>query len=133
MTDNNQDQRSTALLAAIETVQTPLVAIARLQLADEFYTREERVKLYAAYRKLLGADAEAFNKLSETTPGDDLSWDGRVEKYGEAAAKEQLAPNMAALEARNVTSQCVTEFRKEHRLLMHLLESKALLEKGKYE
>jgi len=133
MIDKNQDRQTKALLALIEMIQTPLTAFARLQLADEFYTKEERAKLYAAYQTLLDADAAALNRLRETTPRDDLSWDAQVEKYGETAAKDRLAPQMAALDARGATSQGVTEFQGKHRLLMRLLESKALLEIGKYE
>ena len=133
MIDESQDQQIRKLLAAIETIRTPLTALTRLHLANEFYTKEERAKLYAAYQKLLDADAAAFSRLSETTPRDKLSWDARVEKHGEAAAKAQLAPKTAALAEREATGQRLTEFRREHQLLIRLLESKAVLEKGEYD
>lgn len=121
------------ILDAIGNLHTPLAAIALLMMADEFYTKDKRVALYAEYQILLDADAAAYQHLQEVGPKDNLSWAQRIEQFGEAVANEQYAPKTAAMEARKETLRRIDEFVQEHRLIVRLAEAKAAIGKGKYE
>ncbi len=133
MTDKNEDKQHKALMTALEKVQAPLEALALLKLADEFYTKEERAKVYAEYDKLRDADKAAYANLDQTRAADDLSWEQRVEKYGEAKAREQFAPHQAAMDAKQETGRAVMAFEREHRLVLRLLDMRATLSKGRYD
>ena len=85
------------ILEAIEKLHAPLAAIALLKMADEFYTKEERAALYAEHQALHDADVAAYQHLQEAGPQDKLSWEQRVEQFGEAVAAQQFAPTHAAL------------------------------------
>lgn len=135
MIDKNEDKQHKALMAALEKMQAPLEVLALFKLAEEFYTKEERMKLYAEYKELLGADMAAYENLNKarTAQGNNLTWEQRVEKYGEEVATEQLAPHLAAMEARSVTSGAVMAFEKEHRIVLRLLDAKKSFSKGRYD
>ncbi|MEX3556256.1 MAG: hypothetical protein VB131_06735 [Burkholderia gladioli] len=133
MNDKNEDKQHKALMTALEKIQAPLEALALLKLADEFYTKEERVKVFAEYDKLRGADKAAYDNLDQTCATDNLSWEQRVEKYGEAKALEQYAPHQAAMDTKQETGRAVMAFEKEHRLVLRLLDVRATLSKGRYD
>jgi beta-phosphoglucomutase-like phosphatase (HAD superfamily) len=133
MADDNEDKQHKALMMALEKMQVPLEALALLKLVDEFYTKEERAKVYAEYGKLRDADDAAYANLEQIRAADNLSREQRIEKYGEAKANEQLAPFQAAMEAKQETSRAVMAFQKEHRLVRRLLDMCATLSKGKYD
>ncbi|UEP20721.1 hypothetical protein LL999_12350 [Burkholderia ambifaria] len=115
MTDKNEDKQHKELMTALEKVQAPLEAIVLLKLADEFYTKEERTRLYAEYKKLVDADKAAYEVLSQTTSN------------GDRDAK------MAAFEAKKATSDAEMAFRKEHRLVIRLMEARDKFSKSRYE
>lgn len=115
MTDKDEDKQQKALMTALEKIQAPLEAIALLRLGDEFYTKEERTRLYAEYEKLVDADKAAYEVLSRTTSDGDRD------------------ANMAAFEAKKATSDAEMAFRKEHRLLIRLMEARDKLGKSRYE
>ncbi|CAE6850604.1 hypothetical protein R75465_07143 [Paraburkholderia aspalathi] len=121
------------ILEAIEKLHAPLAAIALLKMADEFYTKEERAALYAEHQALIDADVAAYHHLQEAGPQDKLSWEQRVEQFGETVANEQYAPKKDAMEAKQAASRRVGEFEREHRLIVRLAGAKATLGKGKYE
>jgi hypothetical protein len=133
MNDKNQEQQHKELLGAIEKVQAPLEALALLRMADEFYPKEKRLEFYARYEELREADDAAFKRLKASTLPGDMSWEERVEKLGKEVAEEQLAPHNVALEARRETMRRVSEFEREHRLLMCILDSKVTLGKRRFE
>ncbi|CAH0445359.1 hypothetical protein LMG10661_01610 [Ralstonia syzygii subsp. syzygii] len=82
MTDKNEDKQHKALMTALEKIQAPLEALALLKLADEFYTKEERAKVFAEYDKLRDADKAAYDNLDQTRATDDLTWEQRGMKTG---------------------------------------------------
>ncbi|CAZ15830.1 hypothetical protein [Xanthomonas albilineans] len=137
MTDKNEDNRHKALMTALEKVQTALEALALLKLADEFYTKEERAKVYAEYDRLRDVDQAAYENLDKARDkaraADDLTWEQRVEKYGEVKARELAAPYHAAMDARRESSLAVMAFQKEHRIVLRLLDMRATLSKGRYD
>jgi hypothetical protein len=122
MIDMNEDKQHKALIAAIERLHKPLEVLAFLKLAEELYSKEERTKVYAEYEKLHNADQVAYKNLMQIqAAGDALSWEQRVEKYGEAKAKEQLAPHMAARDLRKNTRHALILFEDQHRVVLRLL------------
>ncbi|AMV09378.1 hypothetical protein [Xanthomonas citri] len=133
MTDKNEDNRHKALMTALEKVQAALETLALLKLADEFYTKEERAKVYAEYDRLRDVDKAAYENLDKARKADDLTWEQRVEKYGETKARELAAPYHAAMDARRESSRAVTAFEKEHRIVLRLLDMRTTLSKGRYD
>ncbi|MCC8533237.1 hypothetical protein LN457_10565 [Xanthomonas phaseoli] len=133
MTDKNEDNRHKALMTALEKVQAALETLALLKLADEFYTKEERAKVYTEYGRLRDAHQAAYANLDKARAADDLTWEQRVEKYGEAKAKEQYAPYQAAIDARREAGRAVMAFEKEHRIVLRLLDMRTTLSKGRYD
>ncbi|WP_116137986.1 hypothetical protein [Trinickia diaoshuihuensis] len=115
MTDKNEDKQHKALMTALEKIQAPLEALAVLKLADEFYTKEERAKLYADYTKLRAADMAAYEVLHRANEG-----------------KDQAA-HTAAFEAKKAASQALMAFEKEHQLVLRLLDARATLSKSRYD
>ncbi|KQR78475.1 hypothetical protein ASG35_08530 [Burkholderia sp. Leaf177] len=120
------------ILEAIERLCVPLSAIALLKMIDEFYTKEERVALYAEYEALRDADAEAYEHLLEADPPDAPSRKDLVERFGEHEANERLAPRRLALEAKQAAGRGIREFEREHRLIVRLAEAKAEIGKARY-
>lgn len=72
-----------------------------------------------------------YANLDKARAADDLTWEQRVEKYGEAKAREQFAPYQAAMDAQREASRAVMAFEKEHRIVMRLLDMRATLSKGR--
>jgi hypothetical protein len=118
------------ILEAIEGLRAPLAAIALLRMADEFYSKEERLALYAEYYALRDAHSATIQRVQETAPSETLSPEKRGEKFSEDVAKKQYAD---AIEANRAASQRLSAFQREHRLIVRLVEAKAALGKGKYE
>jgi hypothetical protein len=123
------------LLAVIDKIKTPLSAMALLGLVNEFYSSNERQMLYAKYEALRNADHDAYETLAASIPivEPGLGWEARVRKYGEDAATEHLASNLAALNARKETSRAVTSFENEHPLIVRLLKIKDQVGKRPHE
>ena len=133
MTDKDADQQYKAVLAAIDRMHAPLEVLALFKLADEFYTKEERAKVYAEYEELRNADQAAFETLGQARLGDDLTWEQRVKKYGEEKATEQLASHRAALDAKQATSRAVLAFERQHRIVLRLLHARNEFSKSRYD
>ena len=127
--------RHTELLAAIERVKAPLSAMAMLGLVDEFYSKDERQKLYAEYDALREEDRKAYETLQSAgatvEPG--ISWEKRVEKFGEDEATQRIAPLTQALERRKETLASVNAFELSHPLIVRLIRSKGEVGKSKWE
>ena len=115
MTDKNEDKQHEALMTAFEKIQAPLEAIVLLKLADEFYTKEERVQLYAEYKKLIDADRAAHEVLMQTN------------------ARENRDAHMAASEAKSAAGGAAMEFEKKHGLVIRLIEARDKFGKSRYE
>lgn len=134
MSDKAVNTENTDFAAAAACLQAPLDVLALFKLADEFYSKEERTKLYATYRQLLEADEAAFAHMQEQqAPLSGMSYEDRVAKHGAVVAAEQLEPATKARDARVKTMNAVSAFEKEHRLLVRLLSAKATYSKGRYE
>jgi uncharacterized protein with HEPN domain len=121
------------ILDAIEKLHVYLNDLALVEIAKEFYTKEERELLYAQLQALRDADRAAFKHLEEVRLQDNLSFEERVKKFGEVVANEQFAPHKKAVETKTATSQNLSEFSQKHKLIMRLTEAKTTLEKGKYD
>lgn len=134
MSDKAVNKANIDLAAAAASLQAPLDVLALFKLVDEFYTKEERTKLYAEYRQLQEADQAAFaNMQALLEPLGGMTNEERIAKYGAEAAAMQLAPFRQAHDARTATINAIAAFEKEHRLLMRLLAAKAAYGKGRYE
>lgn len=121
-----EETRHSEILKTIGALKTPLLTVALLGLVDEFYTKEERQKLYAEYLALSSADNDAYQKLHNTitTVDPDLVWEQRVKKYGEETAREQMAPRTQAFEEKQATAIKIGLFEKEHHLIASLMNLK---------
>lgn len=136
MADDQQVKQHSELLGALQGIQGSLKALATIQLAGELYTPDERRALRAEYEVLREKDSAAFAALQQARedvfdPG--LSWDQRVQKYGERTARQHQADVESRLELRAAASKDVASFARKHPLLMRLMDSAADLGKGKYE
>jgi len=110
------------LSRTLETLSRPLDVLAISVLAEEFYSAEERVRLYKCFAELQELDQAAFEVLSKAVPADSLGWEQRVKKYGEALAKAQVAPHLNALEKRKETMAALSSFRSEHGLVEYRMQ-----------
>ncbi|MDI3358650.1 hypothetical protein MO767_30565 [Pseudomonas sp. UYIF39] len=136
MADDQQAKQHSELLGALQGIQGSLKALATIQLAAEFYTTDERRALRAEYDVLREKDSAAFAAMQQARDDvfdPDLSWDQRVQKYGERTARQHRADVEGCLELRAATMKDVTAFEQKHRLLIRLMDSAAELGKGKYE
>jgi len=134
MSAKTESKENMDLAAAAASLQAPLDVLALFKLADEFYSKEERTKLYAEYRQLQEADAAAYAHMQEQFGAlSGMTYEERVAKHGETVAAAQLDPSRKAREARIETMNAVTAFEKEHRLLIRLLTARASYGKGRYE
>lgn len=114
MTAPNNDPQK-ALTSALEEANVSLQALALLKLADEFYSKDQRVQLYAEHAALCAADTMAYKALKEATE-----------------ANEKVTHEAAFL-AKRAASQAVMAFEKEHKLILRLLQARATLSKGPYD
>lgn len=117
------------LSRTLEAVGRPLNVLALMVLAKEFYPAEERARLYKHFAELQEVDQAAFEVLSNAALADNMGWEERVKKYGEVAAKEQVAPHLNALDKRKDTLAALSKFRSEHGLIVKLVEYRLQLEK----
>jgi len=134
--NDQQSKQHSELLGVLQGIQSSLRATAIVQLVSEFYTPDERRALMAEYDALRDKDSAAFAAMQKTREGvvdPDLSWDQRVEKYGERTAKQHWADHAGCMAIRAETMKDVGVFEQKHRLLMRLMDSVAELGKGKYE
>lgn len=121
-----EEIRHAELLAAIKSsvsaINTPLSTLALLALVDEFYSKEDRQKLYAEYADLVAKDSAAHKLLleSEATVDPGMGFDARVQKHGEEAAREHIKPKMDALEAKKAISEQVSDFERKHPMIKRL-------------
>lgn len=121
------------ILDAIEKLNVHLNILALVEIAKEFYTKDERALLYAQFQALRDADHAAFKHLEETRFQDNLSFEERIKKFGEVVANEQFAPYKKAADAKIAASQELSEFSKKHKLIMRLIEAKTSLGKGQHD
>lgn len=133
--EKRADERATKLIATLEAIRAPLSAVAALALADEFYTKEERQSLYAQYASLQEADEAARQKLfsTEATQDPGLSWEDRERKYGRDVAKQHIAPNEDAMAIKMSISLRLTDFMKQHPLIVRLDRLKREIGKGPHD
>lgn len=135
MKEKTPDERAVELHKAIEAVQKPLTAIALLGLLEEFYSKEQRQALYAEYEALNSANKKAYEKLMSTNatvePG--IGWDAREKKYGRETATEHMRPHMEALEEKKLADAKLTEFQREHPLIIRIQRAKTSIGKSDYE
>jgi|GEM_PF-4426837 len=120
------DDQFKALVKQLDTLLSPLKAIAIVQLARELYPLAERERLIAEYRALALADIEAHKALRQAydklTPPD-MSYEERVKTCGEEEAKRQLSPVTVAMDNKRRTSVALDAFRNEHQLIARIFDS----------
>lgn len=126
------------VLAAIDKALTPLQSlnghlkvIVLMQLAGEFYTKTQRRELYSVYEKLRAEDTRLYANLQATQ--DELidrgiGYEERVKRYGEKEAEKQMAPIVAAMDARREHGGEINAFRREHAIIYELIRAKEILE-----
>ena len=135
MKEKTADERAAELHKAIEAVEMPLTDIALLGLLDEFYSKEQRRALYADYEALSRASKKAHEKLMSTNatvePG--IGWDAREKKYGKETATEHMRPHMEALEEKKFADSKLTEFQREHPLIIRIQRAKSHIGKSNYD
>lgn len=117
------------LLASLQKLDTSVSTLSLLQLVNEFYSPDERREMYAKYQALLDADAECYRKMIELQ---------QAEKALPAAADDEEAKalreeKMQAFDDKQKSSQQASAFRREHPLIVRVLEAKARLSKGPHE
>lgn len=98
-----------------------------MQLAGEFYTKEQREDLYTTYEKLRAEDIRLYSniKAAQASLHDSgLGYEVRVEKYGKEEAEKQLAPLMEANQMRGESIKAVSAFRRDHEIIAELLNAK---------
>lgn len=113
-----------ALGGQLKKISGHLALIAHARLADEFYTKEQRTELYAAYAKLVDQDSQAYAALEAARSAlvdNGIGYEGRVAKYGKEVADQQLAPVMEATRIRGETIKAVNTFKQEHKVLAELI------------
>ncbi|HBN8518942.1 TPA: hypothetical protein L4F23_005786 [Pseudomonas aeruginosa] len=133
MTDVMKTELS-ALQGALERIDTPLRALAIAKLADMLYTPEERQKLLAMWDQMNKVDADLAATIQagpQVDPG--LSWEDRVQKYGEETAKEHFERVYSAMETRKSQGKLRNQFRSDHGLLIQLRALASELGRGKYD
>ncbi|HFQ2053252.1 TPA: hypothetical protein ACHP02_005745 [Pseudomonas aeruginosa] len=133
MTDVMKTELS-ALQGALERIDAPLRALAIAKLADMFYTPEERQKVFAKWDQLNDVDADLAATIQagpQVDPG--LSWEDRVQKYGEETAKKHFERVHSAMATRKSHGQLMAQFRSEHGLLLQLRALASELGRGKYD
>jgi hypothetical protein len=111
-------KQSLEQLCSVETVRTTI------ELVRELYSDVERRDLATQYRALQDAEARAhaaFIAAGESRIDSSLSWEERVEKYGEAIAHEHLAQTNVARERQNECRSQVSDFERIHPHLVHIL------------
>lgn len=134
--NDQPSKQHSELLAVLQGIQSSLRATAIVQLVSEFYTPDERRSLMTEYDALRDKDSAAFaamQKAREDMVDPDLSWDHRVQKYGEQTARQHRVDVEGYLELRGAALKDLGAFEQKHRLLMRLMDSVAELGKGKYE
>lgn len=136
MADTQESKQQAELLKVLKDIQGSLRATAIVQLVNAHYTPDERRALMAEYDVLREKDSAAFAAMQQAREGvfdPELSWDQRVQKYGETTAKQHRADVEGCMELRAATMKDVSVFEGKHRLLMRLMDSTVDLGKGKYE
>lgn len=123
------------VLAAIEKALAPLQSlsghlklIALIQLAGEFYTKEQRRDLYSVYEELRAEDTRLYNNLQAAhaaiiDPG--IGYEERVKKYGAKEAEKQMAPILEAIDARH--NSTLSGFERDHVIIYELIRAKESL------
>lgn len=117
------------LMDALQRLQQPIEIMSLVAIANEFYTPAQRVELYAQHQALVDADDNAFQLMNAARPQDELSREDRVKMLGKQVADEQMAPYDEARAKRVQASKDLSDFRKEHGLIVRLLEQKVAFAK----
>lgn len=126
MADTEYENQIKKLQIAIENISPPLMTLATIKLAEEFYSKDDRMKLYTEYSELIESDQTAHKNLEDAEPthDKDLGWGERVRKYGENVAQEHLNPRTKAQAERTQILKRLDEFREKHPLIAQLVEAR---------
>lgn len=114
----------------LNRVNVPLTTLALLQLANEFYTKEERTNLYAVYQQLCKEDDRCYEELraAQASIADvEGGFEARVDKFGKDEATKQIAPAVTAMELRRESSAKREAFKSQHPILYKLIMAKTTL------
>lgn len=111
-----------ALLTSVDRSLSHLSAVARL---PHVYSEGAVKGLVEQYGKLKFADSAALEVLTETgnkLAEDGLSYEQRVEKIGKEETDRLGAPQREALEVRRKTMSELGQFKKEHPLIVAIVD-----------
>lgn len=117
-----------ALSDQLTKIKRPLAIIALLQLADEFYTKDERHDLYARYQQLRDVDAGVYRDLEavrDAMPDADMDEKERFAKHGEDRVRGQRKLIVEAIDRRKFTMQAVFDFESEHPIIVALFNARS--------
>lgn len=113
-----------ALVSSFDRLSGQANIISMLGLANEFYTKDERTKLYVEFDGLVKADEEARTAYNLALPSDGLSWEQRVASLGEQKARSQLEPSETLYKVLQERMRELQDFKSRHAILVELLRLK---------
>lgn len=119
-----------AIAEPLNRVNVPLTTLALLQLANEFYTKEERTNLYGVYQQLCDEDERRFaelRKAQESIADEGIGFENRVKKFGKDEADKQIAPVVTAMDLRRESAAAHEAFKNQHPILYKLINAKTTL------
>jgi len=118
MSDKTTEQ-ITMLNSQLKSLDAPLQTLAVTALLKTMYEAQEVRELLRERAALTHADKSAYDALVAAEPDVDpgISYEARVEKYGEEAARGHLRPRHLALERRKETMAAMDAFNKVHPLI----------------
>jgi len=131
--DRDLSEEEQRLQQVLEKIERSLGVNALMQLANEFYTKEERTALYAQHKALEAEDQRTLAALIAPRPQEELGWEQLVAKYGEAGATAQTEERESLRLVRVAAGDRLKAFEKEHKLLLRLREAKAEFSKGRFD
>lgn len=116
-----------ALSAHLEQANSSLRALSLLQLAQEFYTKEQRDEFYARLDELNAQADQAREKNRDHRPGDSRSW----EQYAAEESREVVAATQARIrEGMNNAQEAgrkILDYEAEHPILTALVRQRRKL------
>lgn len=122
----NNDTLHIDLLVRLDALATPLSTMALLSLADEFYSKDERSRLYAKYETLKQNDKDADAELRVVIEafGSEMSWEQRVSVYGEDIAMDLRVSRRRTSDAKTASRDSLRAFETAYPIISRLMQIK---------
>jgi hypothetical protein len=104
-----------------------LHTLALSALANTIYGPAEIQRLIAQRTELAKSDELAYAEMDAAAPRDGLTWENRVQQFGEQKAGEMLAGWNTKIDARKATLAAYQGFNKQHPLIAALLAAQSTI------